>query len=839
LPLFFEKFYHGPACGLCAYFISVLAWCADKKSDCIDYRIKGMHEPIGDWGHEYVRHLAMEMAEEWRRTGDGSAESKKRRDELLTLVRDIIRHNMKHNAEVEACDLLLEIERLDLLREYVEEVDHARVCMYLLSCAPLTPDPDNQILIGVARDLYLKFDKPFEALRCAIMLNDLKMIRSIFYECKDLLIQRQMAILLGRHQIFLDFDDQQQAGVLGPLNWNTHLCQYFHSLARELDIMEPKTPEGIYKAHLEQTRPFSGAVNTDSGRLNLAASFVNGFVNSGFGIDKMLGETDSANKWFSKNREFSAFTAAASQGLLYRWDVDKGLGQCDRFLYVNDDFIRAGTLLAIGIISSGVQDPCDPASALLMDHVHSDRAPMAIGSIFGLGLAYANSKRETVVKDEEGGVIFELKKVLVDNRPCTTTEIKGIAGLSLGFILVGTGDHNVAMEMLQVLMEHSETELNDPNMRFLALGIALIFLGTQERSEVFVESLRSLPEPFGSMVSTLVDVCAYAGTGNVLKIQNLLHICSEHYEVKDEKKKDSKNKDKEKEKEKTEKKEDERPDLSTQQGVAVLGIGLISMGEDIGSQMSMRVFGHLIRYGEPVIRRAVPLALALSSISNPQLNVLETLSKFSHDSDPDTAHNAIFAMGLVGSGTNNARLVAMLRQLASYYHKDQTSLMLVRMAQGMCHMGKGTMTLNPFHSDRQLMSPASVAALLSVCFAFLDAPNNILGNRQHFLLYSLVLAMQPRLLITLVEDPNDPAKLKQVNVLVRVGQAVDVVAQAGRPKTITGFQTHTTPVLLAYGERAELANDEYTALTPYLEGLVILKKNPDSELNKTPPTKSK
>lgn len=39
-------------------------------------------------------------------------------------------------------------------------------------------------------------------------------------------------------------------------------------------------------------------------------------------------------------------------------------------------------------------------------------------------------------------------------------------------------------------------------------------------------------------------------------------------------------------------------------------------------------------------------------------------------------------------------------------------------------------------------------------------------------------------------------------------QAVDVVGQAGKPKTITGFQTHTTPVLLAYGERAELATDE-------------------------------
>lgn len=51
-----------------------------------------------------------------------------------------------------------------------------------------------------------------------------------------------------------------------------------------------------------------------------------------------------------------------------------------------------------------------------------------------------------------------------------------------------------------------------------------------------------------------------------------------------------------------------------------------------------------------MIRRAVPLALGLISVSNPKLNILETLSKFSHDSDSEVAHSAIFAMGLVGAG---------------------------------------------------------------------------------------------------------------------------------------------------------------------------------------------
>ncbi|XP_028083406.1 26S proteasome non-ATPase regulatory subunit 2 homolog A-like [Camellia sinensis] len=61
--------------------------------------------------------------------------------------------------------------------------------------------------------------------------------------------------------------------------------------------------------------------------------------------------------------------------------------------------------------------------------------------------------------------------------------------------------------------------------------------------------------------------------------------------------------------------------------------------------------------------------------------------------------------------------------------------------------------------------------------------------------------MQPRMLLTVDEN------LKPLSVPVRVGQAVDVVGQAGRPKTITGFQTHSTPVLLAAGDRAELATE--------------------------------
>lgn len=128
-----------------------------------------------------------------------------------------------------------------------------------------------------------------------------------------------------------------------------------------------------------------------------------------------------------------------------------------------------------------------------------------------------------------------------------------------------------------------------------------------------------------------------------------------------------------------------------------------------------------MHYGEPVIRKSVPLAIALVSTSNPQLPILDTLSKYSHDNDLDVARNAIFAMGLVGAGTNNARLAQMLRQLAGYYYKEPGALFVVRVAQGLVHMGKGTIGLNPFFFDKQVLSRTALAGLLGTLTAFTDA----------------------------------------------------------------------------------------------------------------------
>ena len=124
----------------------------------------------------------------------------------------------------------------------------------------------------------------------------------------------------------------------------------------------------------------------------------------------------------------------------------------------------------------------------------------------------------------------------------------------------------------------------------------------------------------------------------------------------------------------------------------------------------------------------------------------------------------------------------MLRNLSSYYHKDAPGLHLVRVAQGLLHAGKGLVTLSPYHSDRQLLSPLSLASLLTLLFAGSETSATLCGPHASMLFY-IAPALRPRMLMTLDEAGD------MMPVSVRVGTAVDTVAQAGKPKAITGAHT--------------------------------------------------
>ncbi|KAN0021543.1 hypothetical protein ACTFIU_010150 [Dictyostelium citrinum] len=759
-----------------ADILSVLAMAnGNDERDTLKYKLLGSGEAIANWGHEYVKHLATEIGIEY----DIKKEENQSVEDLLKLVDEIVPFQMTHNAEPEACDLLLEVEQLSKIFQYIDENNYSRVCLYLFKCSYYVPGPDDINILKVCVEIYIKMKQYPDALRVAMKISDPELITEIFKLVENnKSILQQLGFLVARQKIVPDnFNYDSISDIIN----NSKLSEYFMNLATDLDIREPKLPEEIFQSHLDSTSAI-----VDSARMNLASSFVNAFVNAGFGKDKLM-TAEEDTKWWFKNRELGILSTVASTGMIVLWDIDGGLTKIDKFLYSQEKHCSNGALMAIGMLTSGVRSEMDPALSLLAEHINSSNTGTRISAIFGLGLAYAGTQRQDLMS--------LLSPCLDDDKE--KMEFIGIVGLALGLIFIGSCDPELSTLFVQTLIQRG-TAASESHARFLHLGLGLLYLGKQDAAELALETLKAIEGKGGEYARLTVEACAYAGTGNVLKVQNMLHFCSDGQE-------------------------------NPHHGLAVLSIALIAMGEELGSDMCLRMFDHLLQKGNIHIKRAIPLALGLLSPSNPRIPIMDILSKLSHDNDPEVAQGAILSLGLIGAGTNNARIGGMLRALAVFYGKD-VHLFFVRIAQGLLHLGKGTMTINPYHSDRTLMSPVAVGGLLALLHAGLDI-KNILSTQSHYLFFSIVCSMYPRMLMTLDED------LKPLPVSVRVGQSVDIVGLAGKPKTITGFQTHTTPVLLGYNERAELATDDYIPLTNILEGIVILRPNPNASV--TSPLASK
>jgi 26S proteasome regulatory subunit N1 len=211
----------------------------------------------------------------------------------------------------------------------------------------------------------------------------------------------------------------------------------------------------------------AAAANVDSARANLAGTFVNAFVNAGFGNDKLMVEAEEGNSWIYKNKDHGMMSAAASLGLSLLWDTDVGLSHVDKYTYSSEEYIKAGALMATGILNSGVRTEADAAIALLADYLENKSVPLKTSAIIGLGLAYAGSCREDL--------LAMLLPFIADD--AVSMEIASLATLALGFVFVGSGNGEVAGTVLQTLMEREEKFLDEKWSRFMALGLSLLYLG--------------------------------------------------------------------------------------------------------------------------------------------------------------------------------------------------------------------------------------------------------------------------------------------------------------------------------------------------------------------------
>merc|ERR1719453_1986094 len=214
--------------------------------------------------------------------------------------------------------------------------------------------------------------------------------------------------------------------------------------------------------------------------------------------------------------------------------------------------------MALGLVATGIRNECDPAWALLGENLEVEDQMLRLGAVVGLGHAYAGSCREDLLEN--------LTPMIVDT--ACTIECSAMAAVSLGLIFVSSCSDEVAQAILQTLIERQAVEgaLSGTWPHFFAVGLGLLYLGQMDGAEATLAALDAITHQVGKYAKLTVEAMAFTNSGDVLHVQNMMHACSEHLEEGE----------------------------AMHQAVAVLGIGLIACGEDIGSEMSLRSLDHIL-----------------------------------------------------------------------------------------------------------------------------------------------------------------------------------------------------------------------------------------------------
>ena len=210
----------------------------------LKYKLQGSKEALDLWGHEYVRNLTAEIKAEYERRTEASEDV----SDLLAVVDEIAPFHMQHHAEPDAVDLLLEIGKLDKIVPLTDDQNYKRVCRYLVQCSMFLAEPEDVDALRVARSVYLQHKSYADALILSLKMNDTALVQEVYDACTDPSTRKQLALILGRHGVLLESEEDETTQ---DLMRNSRLSQYFLALGADLDVMEPKTPDDVYKMHLD------------------------------------------------------------------------------------------------------------------------------------------------------------------------------------------------------------------------------------------------------------------------------------------------------------------------------------------------------------------------------------------------------------------------------------------------------------------------------------------------------------------------------------------------------------------------------------------------------------
>lgn len=461
-----------------------------------------------------------------------------------------------------------------------------------------------------------------------------------------------------------------------------------------------------------------------------------------------------------ESRKAARISAQSAKGFLYLWNTEGAIAELEESLFSSDGYQRCSAVLALSIASCRSWDTDEIGLAVVRDSDPKGSATQSLVVLQSLILQYTGTGREDVCE--------VIRPYMADD----CAEVRMFGMYALGAVYAGSRNPEIFSELVQVL---SESTAHSVFSKYALLGVALIYLGAEGEVLDLLEAAESIG-PLGSSLSILLRALAYFGTGSTKVIYELLRDALEEGSPSVS--------------EETE--EAVGPDYK--HAFAMLGIALVSSGDETLAQMATHLLEGSLLLEHPGIQSSAPLALALLHLSTAKMEVVDALRRCAHSGETANIVAAVAALGLVAAGSSNLRVSAALEQTAAFCGKGAAASML-RMAQGLVHLGRGMLRVSMFNAGAP--TTKAIGGILAFVLSALDG-GSLVMDRYHFLLMGIAPSISPRYLAVL-SPSGAPVKAK-----TRVGIRMDVSGVAGRPKKMSGVQVHEAPVILQSHEAAEV-----------------------------------
>ena len=110
-----------------------------KELTMLQYVLSGTLKDLTSWGIEYIRSLCADICQEYNNRLDKDEPTK----DLLDLAKSFAPFLIKQHCENDAIDLLIEVDAIDEIQNYINENNYKKICLYLLAISNYSADTEE------------------------------------------------------------------------------------------------------------------------------------------------------------------------------------------------------------------------------------------------------------------------------------------------------------------------------------------------------------------------------------------------------------------------------------------------------------------------------------------------------------------------------------------------------------------------------------------------------------------------------------------------------------------------------------------------------------------------